>query len=118
MPLDGEVEAVMSEERHVNPPVLLRGTKQTASVLVNTPPSALRSEQPRQTGHVCAVSYRETGRICKLQEGLKNDCKVTPEETMRLQQFLQSFLGANQTLNTPNHSSVIEGQLHHTANKV
>lgn len=29
--LDGEVKAVMSEERHVNPPALLRGTKQAAS---------------------------------------------------------------------------------------
>lgn len=38
------------------------------------------------------LDYRETGRVCVLQEGLENNSKVVPEEPVAVQQLLKSFL--------------------------
>lgn len=38
------------------------------------------------------MDYREAGRVSVFQEGLKNDGKVVPEETVGEQQLLKSFL--------------------------
>lgn len=38
------------------------------------------------------IDYREAGRVSVFQEGLKNDGKVVPEETVGEQQLLKSFL--------------------------
>ena len=126
VPLYGEVEAVVSEEGHVDLPILLMETKNINAseeglmecVVGDTLIFSLKLTKPKASSvmlgmmqlfsvwrfslihlmtHIVMVDgvgidYREAGRVSVFQEGLKNDGKVVPEETVGEQQLLKSFL--------------------------
>lgn len=109
VPLYGEVEAVVSEEGHIDFPVLLGDTKHsqlTECDLSKASSGSCRTRQPREslvsawrlaaihlpTWHRCDVAYRQAWRVSLLQEGLKHHGEVFLEEAVAVQELLQSPL--------------------------
>lgn len=122
VPLYGEVEAVVSEEGHIDFPVLLGDTKHsqlTECDLSKASSGSCRARQLREslvsawrfaaihlpTWHRCDVAYRQAWRVSLLQEGLKHHGEVFLEEAVAVQELLQSSL-ATEKNNWSTHLSV------------